>query len=76
MAQGTVWAVGTYVDPQTDNNNTLILEGNDGAWTVDAGPEPGSGSNILGGVTTIAGKAWAARIYDDGGSEMPLVEHR
>ena len=76
VAQGTVWAVGTYVDPQTDNNNTLILEGNDGAWTVDAGPEPGSGSNILGGVTTIAGKAWAAGIYDDGGSEMPLVEHR
>jgi hypothetical protein len=72
----TAWAVGTYVDPKTDNNNTLILSGTDGAWTVDAGPEPGSGSNILGGVTTIGGRVWAAGIYDDGGSRLPLVEHR
>jgi len=64
------------VDPKSDSNNTLILSGTDGAWTVDAGPEPGSGSNILGGVTTIAGRPWAAGIYDDGGSELPLVEHR
>jgi hypothetical protein len=42
---------------------------------VDAGPDPGSGSNILGGVTAIGGHAWAAGIYDDGGSEMPLIEH-
>jgi hypothetical protein len=76
VAHGTVWAVGTYVDPKTDNNNTLILSGTDGAWTVDAGPEPGSGSNILGGVTTIDSHAWAAGIYDDGGGELPLIEHR
>lgn len=76
VASGTVWAVGTYVDPQTDNNNTLILAGHDGVWTADTGPDPGSGSNILGGVTTIAGHAWAAGVYDDGGSEIPLVEHR
>jgi len=76
VAGDTVWAVGTYVDPKTDNNNTLILRGTNGVWTVDAGPEPGSGSNILGGVTTIGGRPWAAGIYDDGGGELPLVEHR
>ncbi len=76
VAGGTPWAVGTYVDPKTDNNNTLILHGHGGAWTVDAGPEPGSGSNILGGITAIGGQLWAAGIYDDGGSEMPLIEHR
>ena len=75
MANGTVWAVGTYVDPQTDNNNTLILDGTGTAWAVDAGPEPGSGSNILGGITAIRGRLWAAGIYDDGGSVMPLIEH-
>ena len=64
------------MDPQTDNNNTLILTGNDGVCTVDAGPDPGSGSNILGGVTAIGSHLWAAGIYDDGGSEMPLIEHR
>jgi len=66
-------AVGTG---QAANNNTLILTGTNGVWTVDAGPEPGSGSNILGGITTIDGRAWAAGIYDDGGGEMPLIEHR
>ena len=64
------------MDPKTDNNNTLIVRGHGGVWTVDAGPEPGSGSNILGGVTAIGGRLWAAGIYDDGGSEMPLIEHR
>jgi len=75
-AGGTIWAVGTYLDPKTGDNNTLILTGNGGVWTVDAGPDPGSGSNILGGVTAIGGHLWAAGIYDDGGSEMPLIEHR
>jgi hypothetical protein len=76
VSGGTAWAVGTYVDPKTDNNNTLILTGTNGVWTVDAGPEPGSGSNILGGVTTIGGHLWAAGVYDDGGSVLPLIEHR
>ena len=75
MAGGTAWAVGTYVDPKTDNN-TLILDGNGTDWTVAASPEPGSGSNILGGVTAIDGQLWAAGIYDDGGSRLPLLEHR
>ncbi len=76
VADGTAWAVGTYVDPKTDNNNTLILDGNGANWAVAAGPEPGSGSNILGGITTVNGHLWAAGIYDDGGSELPLIEHR
>ncbi len=50
------------MDPKTDNNNTLILHGHGGAWTVDAGPEPGSGSNILDGITAIGGQLWAAGI--------------
>ena len=64
-AGGTVWAVGTYVDPKTDNN-TLTLLGDGDDWSVDAGPNPGPGSNILGGVTAIDGKLWAAGIYDEG----------
>ena len=76
VAGGTIWAVGTYVDPKTDNNNTLILSSTGGAWTVNPGPDPGSGSNILGGVTAIGGHLWAAGVYDDGGSEIPFIEHR
>jgi hypothetical protein len=71
----TAWAVGTYLDPATDNNNALILRSGGGSnWTIDPGPNPGSGSNILGGITTLGAKLWAAGIYDDGGGELPLLE--
>jgi Phosphoesterase family len=72
----TAWAVGSYVDPKTDNNDALILHGTGAFWTVDAGPEPGSGSRILGAVTAVGGQLWAAGTYDDGGSRLPLIEHR
>jgi Phosphoesterase family len=75
-AGDSVWAVGTYVDPATDNNNTLVLQGTDGTWTINPAPDPGSGSNILGGITNIDGRLWAAGIFDNGGSEIPLIEHR
>ena len=73
---GTVWAVGTYVDKKTDNNDTLILRGSGGTWTVNHGPEPGSGSNILGDVAAVGGQLWAVGIYDNGNQELPLLEHR
>jgi hypothetical protein len=75
-AGGSVWAVGTYEDPATDNNNTLVLTGTNGTQTINPAPNPGSGSNILGGITTVDGQLWAAGIYDNGGSEIPLIEHR
>ena len=72
----TVYAVGTYVDPATDNNNALVLSSvKGGPWTIDGAPDPGSGSNIPGGITQIGGQFWLAGMYDDGGSELPLVEH-
>ena len=70
------WAVGTYVDPTTDNNNPLLIHDVDGVWTVDLGPSPGSGSNILGGVAaTTGGEMWAAGVFDNGGSELPYIEN-
>jgi hypothetical protein len=69
-----VWAVGTYLDSATNNNNALVLRGIANKWTIDRAPDPGSGSNILGGVTTVGTQAWAAGIYDNGGSELPFVE--
>jgi hypothetical protein len=71
-----VWAVGTYVDPTTDNNNPLLIHDVNGVWTVDVGPSPGSGSNILGGaVATTGGEVWAAGVFDNGGSELPYIEN-
>jgi hypothetical protein len=74
--RGTTYAVGTYLDPKTGNNDSLLLDGERGRWRQVAGPQPGSGSNFLGGVATVAGRVWAAGMYDNGGSELPLIEHR
>ena len=71
----SVWAVGTYVDPKTDNNNVLFLHEANGTWTINNAPNPGSGSNIPGGITAIDGQLWMAGTYDNGGSRLPLVEH-
>ena len=76
VAGDSVWAVGTYVDPATDNNNSLVLQGTDGTWTINHAPDPGSGSNILGGITNVDGQLWAAGIYDNGGSELALIMQR
>jgi hypothetical protein len=76
QAGGSVWAVGTYVDPATDNSNTLVLQGTGGTWAVNAAPDPGSGSNILGGITSVDGQLWAAGVYDNGGNEIPLIMHQ
>jgi hypothetical protein len=75
-AGSSVWAAGAFVDPKTDNNDTLILRGTGNHWTVDQSPNPASGSNILGGLTAIDGQLWTAGVFDDGGSNLPLVEHR
>ena len=76
VSGGTVYAVGTYVDPATDNNNALVLSSvSGGPWTIVGAPNPGSGSNIPGGIAQIDGQFWLAGVYDDGGSELPLIEH-
>lgn len=77
VADGTVWVAGTYVDPTTDNNNVLVLRGDDNGanWSVDPAPNPGSGSNIPGGITSIEGQVWVGGVYDNGGNELPLIEY-
>ena len=76
VADGAVWVAGTYVDPATDNNNAFVLKDAGGNWTVDDGPDPGSGSNIAGGITAVHGQLWSAGTYDTGGSRLPLVARR
>jgi hypothetical protein len=73
---GTAWAVGTYVDPVTDNNNELLYRFDNGSWHVANVAAPGSGSNLPGGITTVDGQLWIAGVFDNGGSRLPLVLHR
>jgi len=64
------------VGPATDGNNALVLRDAGGRWTVDNGPDPGSGSSIPGGITTVDGGLCLAGAYDNGGSRQPLVARR
>jgi hypothetical protein len=79
IAQGSVWAVGTFVDPATDNNDVLVLRGTGGTWTIDNAPNAGGKgfSDIPGGITAIDGQLWLAGMYTTATSnEIPLIEHR
>jgi len=71
------WAVGTFVNLSTDNNETLVLRSDlDGSWhALDAG-NPGSGSNILAGVASQGDTVWATGVFDNGARVRPLVEMR
>ena len=69
-----LWAVGTFVNPATGNNETLILRSGATGWTIVGGPNPGSGSNILGRVAASGKGLWAVGLYDNGGSNLPLIE--
>jgi hypothetical protein len=75
-AGGSVWVDGTYVDPATDNNNALVLRESGGTWSIVGVPQPGSGSNLPGGLASIGGHLWLSGVYDDGNQRLPLIETR
>jgi hypothetical protein len=73
-SQAGTWAVGTFVDPASGNNQTLLLRRNGQGWSVVSGPNPGSGSNILGGIALAGETLWSVGTYEDGGSRLTLIE--
>jgi hypothetical protein len=75
-SNGQVWAAGTFVDPASGNNETLLLQGSGSTWKVVNAPNPGSpsGSNILGGIAAVGNQVWAVGLYDQGGSNLTLTE--
>jgi len=70
----SVWAVGTFLDPASGNQQTLTLRGDSSIWTVVNGPNPGSGNNVLGGVAAVGDQFWAAGLDDQGGSNQTFIE--
>jgi hypothetical protein len=69
-----VWPVGTFVDLATDNNAALFLRGQAQHFQVVNAPNPGSGSNIVGGAASVGTTAWAVGQFDDGGPRQSLIE--
>ena len=78
-AGGSIWAVGTYVNPATDSNDVLVLRDTAGKWSVNGAPNAGGPgfSDIAGGITAIDGHLWLAGMYTTATSnELPLIERR
>jgi hypothetical protein len=76
LANDSVWAADTYVDPVTDGNHPLVLREENGKWAIATVPSPGSDSNLPAALTSIGGHLWMAGVYEDGGSRLPLIESR
>jgi hypothetical protein len=72
----TVWAVGTFEDVTSTNNQPLILRGDGGVFRVVNGPTPNgtAGSDIIGGVAAIGDTVWAVGLYDTGGNRLTLTQ--
>jgi hypothetical protein len=67
--------VGNYLDAN-GNFQALIEQWNGMSWSIFPTSDPGSGSKILGAVTTVsANDVWAVGTYDNGGSSLTLIEH-
>jgi len=59
-AGGTVWAVGTYVDPNSSiNRRKLILQRSGGGWHVSAAPTVASYESLAAVDATGSADAWA-----------------
>jgi hypothetical protein len=78
-ADGSTWAVGWYIEPQTLLHRTLVEHGVNGHWSLDESPNPGTEENGLAAVSSVPGGGlWAVGITTNSeGNPATLVEfHR
>jgi hypothetical protein len=71
------WAAGTYLDPPSGNNFTLIERETAAGWVRVDSPNPSvGGSNILGGVARVgAHDVWAVGTFDGPNARQTLILH-
>jgi hypothetical protein len=78
-AGGTVWAVGTYVDPNSSNNRLkLILQRTGGSWHVSAAPKVATYESLAAVDATGSTDAWAvgsATSDIQSAPQVPLALH-
>ena len=73
VAHGTVWLVGSAVDPAGDQL-TVVARNAGSGWKQVAAPNPGNGDRILGGISAAGGAAWAVGAFDTDSGRSPLIE--
>jgi hypothetical protein len=73
-AGGTVWAVGTYVDPSSSvNRRKLILQRTSGGWRVCAAPTVAAYESLAAVDATGVADAWAVGSASSDIQSAPLV---
>jgi hypothetical protein len=68
----TVWAVGTFFDAKSGNQDGLVLRHDVAGWHTVPAPDPGTGDVILGAVAASGDDIWAVGTAA-GDSRDPLV---
>jgi hypothetical protein len=78
-SDGTMWAVGWFIDPSSGNHLTLVEQGAGGTWSLVPSPSPNSanGDNGLSSVAPIPGGGlWAVgNTNNAAGNRATLVLH-
>src|SRR5262249_5518829 len=73
---GETWAVGTFNDPASSNDQTLAIKGRHGSGQIVNGPDPATtDENRLAGITAADNTIWAVGYYKDNGRKT-LIERR
>jgi hypothetical protein len=75
VAANTVWAAGTYFDPASATQKTLIVRQDRGGPHAVNAPSPGSGDNVLGGISATGQGVWAVGYDKNGSGRDPLIEY-
>lgn len=75
VAQNTVWAAGTYFDPATATQKTLVVRQDRGGPQAVQAPSPGSGDNVFGGISATGQNVWAVGYDKNGSGRDPLIEY-
>jgi len=75
-AGGTVWAVGTYLDPNSSSNRRkLILQRTGGSWHVSAAPAVATSESLAAVDATGPADVWAVGSASATGPSTPLALH-
>jgi hypothetical protein len=74
LAGRTAWAVGTYFDAVGGTQLTLVARNDGDGWHQVAAPNPGTGDQVLGGVSAAGGSVWAVGYDKVTAGRSPLIE--
>jgi hypothetical protein len=70
----SAYVAGTFLDTKNGNNEVVVLRRDAQGWHLVPAPNPGSGSNILGGIGAVGDTVWTVGVFDNGGSNLTLTE--